>query len=55
MAKKGTRLKTVILECSVCGEKNYISERSNIQPIKKLELKKYCRKCRKHTMHKESK
>jgi len=55
MAKKGTRLKTLTLECSVCASRNYITERSNIQPVKKLEVKKHCKKCRKHTMHKESK
>ncbi len=55
MAKKGTRLKTITMECEVCGNRNYITERSNIQPIKKLELKKLCVKCKKHTKHKEGK
>jgi len=55
MAKKGNRLKTLVLECSICGSRNHITERSNIQPVKKLEIKKHCPKCRKHTVHKESK
>jgi len=55
MAKKGTRLNNLVLECTVYGRRNYVSARSNIQPIKKLELKKHCLNCRKHTAHKESK
>ena len=55
MAKKGTRLKTLTLECEVCGNRNYITERSNIQPITKLESNKYCKNCKKHTKHKEAK
>jgi large subunit ribosomal protein L33 len=55
MAKKGTRLKTLTLECEVCGNRNYITGRSNIQPVKKLEILKYCKYCKKHTKHKEAK
>jgi large subunit ribosomal protein L33 len=55
MAKKGTRTKNLVLECGECGGRNYVTERSNIQPVKKLELEKFCRNCRKHTKHKESK
>jgi len=55
MAKKGTRLKKLVLECSNCGGRNYVTERSNIQPVTKLEIKKHCKKCGKHTVHKESK
>lgn len=55
MAKKGTRLNNVVLECSKCGRRNFVTSRSNIQPITKLELKKYCPKCKEHLAHKESK
>ncbi|MCX6809293.1 MAG: 50S ribosomal protein L33 [Candidatus Berkelbacteria bacterium] len=55
MAKKGTRLNCLVLECTICGSRNKITQRSNIQPITKLELKKHCPKCKKHTVHKESK
>jgi len=55
MAKKGTRIKTLTLECEVCGNRNYITERSNIQPVKKIQIKKFCINCKKHTVHKESK
>jgi large subunit ribosomal protein L33 len=55
MAKKGTRLNNVVLECSKCSRRNYVTARSNIQPVKKLEIKKYCLNCKIHTVHKESK
>jgi len=55
MAKKGTRLNNLPLDCTECGNRNYVTTRSNIQPIKKLELKKFCKHCRKQTVHKESK
>jgi large subunit ribosomal protein L33 len=55
MAKKGTRIKNLVLECSTCGRRNYVTSRSNIQPVKKLEAKKHCLNCRTHTAHKESK
>jgi large subunit ribosomal protein L33 len=48
------------MECTSCGERNYRTEKGtpkdkrNAQPTK-LELKKYCPKERKHTVHKENK
>jgi len=55
MAKKGNRLNTLIMECVECGNRNYISTRSNIQPVQKVEISKFCKKCKKHTKHKEGK
>ena len=43
----------VWLECSVCGNRNYRTHKET-RGADRLELKKYCRKERKHTMHKES-
>jgi large subunit ribosomal protein L33 len=43
------------LECSECKKRNYISNRNVAETKEKLELKKYCSKCRKHTIHKEKK
>ena len=44
------------LECPECGRKNYRT-RKNKKKFKeiKLELKKYCSLCHKHTLHKETK
>ncbi len=42
----------VTLECTACKERNYMTSRET-KSGKRLELKKYCRRCRKHTLHKE--
>jgi large subunit ribosomal protein L33 len=43
----------VWLECTVCGARNYRTEKET-RGADRLELKKFCRKERKHTPHKES-
>jgi large subunit ribosomal protein L33 len=43
----------VWLECTVCGNRNYRTNKET-RGTNRLELKKFCRKERKHTMHKES-
>ncbi|MCK4226620.1 50S ribosomal protein L33 [candidate division WOR-3 bacterium] len=42
----------VRLECSECKERNYTT-RKNKDARGKLKLKKYCHRCKKHTLHKE--
>jgi len=42
------------LICTECKELNYTTEK-NKDHKEKLELKKYCQHCRKHTLHKEAK
>ncbi|NIT04471.1 50S ribosomal protein L33 [Candidatus Saccharibacteria bacterium] len=54
MAKKGNR-PFLRLECSECGSQNYTTTKSRVNTQEKLELKKFCPKCRKHTIHKEVK
>jgi large subunit ribosomal protein L33 len=53
MAKKGPR-QILGLVCSVCGHFNYVSEKNKTNTPKKLELRKFCKWCRKHTIHKET-
>jgi large subunit ribosomal protein L33 len=43
----------VWLECTVCGARNYRTQKET-RGASRLELKKFCRKERKHTPHKES-
>jgi large subunit ribosomal protein L33 len=43
----------VWLECTVCGSRNYRTPKET-RGSDRLELKKFCRKERKHTLHKES-
>lgn len=43
----------VILACEVCKRRNYVTTRNKQKKQKRLELRKYCKWCRKHTLHKE--
>ncbi|MGI6644271.1 MAG: 50S ribosomal protein L33 [Bacilli bacterium] len=44
---------TIILKCTVCNEENYITSKNKKNHPDRLELKKYCSRCRKSTVHKE--
>ena len=54
MALKGAN-QLVTLQCTVCKERNYSSTKNKKKHTEKLELKKYCPRCRKHTPHRETK
>ncbi|MCX6718576.1 MAG: 50S ribosomal protein L33 [Candidatus Staskawiczbacteria bacterium] len=43
------------VQCSVCKTTNYFTKKSKKVGEKKLELKKFCSTCRKHSVHKEGK
>ncbi len=43
------------LQCTICKRFNYWTSKNKKTVERKLELKKYCRWCRKHTLHKEAK
>lgn len=43
------------LECIECHSINYYSARNKKTIKDRLEMKKHCPKCKKHTMHKETK
>lgn len=45
----------VILKCSECGERNYYTTRNKKTHPNKMELMKYCSRCKKETLHKEGK
>lgn len=45
----------ITLECSVCKERNYQTEKNTKLNKEKMEIKKYCATCKKHTLHKETK
>jgi len=42
-------------KCEVCKSVNYHSTRNKKKIKEKISLKKYCKQCRKHTLHKEAK
>ena len=45
----------LFLECPECGNRNYRTDKNTAPNIPKLEVSKFCRHCRKHTVHKERK
>ncbi len=45
----------IILVCSECKNENYITRKNKKTNTERLELKKYCHKCNKSTLHKEKK
>jgi large subunit ribosomal protein L33 len=54
MAKTGVRV-AITLACTECKRRNYQTNKSKRNSPDRLEMKKFCRKCRKHTAHKEIK
>ena len=54
MAKKEDRVK-VTLACSVCKQRNYDTKKNKKNDPDRLEMNKFCKFCRKHTLHKETK
>lgn len=45
----------ITLECTVCRERNYSTTKNKRTMADKLVLSKFCKHCRKHTEHKETK
>lgn len=45
----------VILICEECLSRNYQTTKNKAAQKERLEIKKFCTKCNKHTLHKESK
>lgn len=53
MAKKAVR-SIITLACTECQERNYLSEKNRRNDQNRLEMKKYCPKCRQHRLHRET-
>ncbi|MBI5875991.1 MAG: 50S ribosomal protein L33 [Deltaproteobacteria bacterium] len=45
----------ITLACTDCKDRNYTTTKNKKTTPDRLELKKYCRHCRKHMVHKETK
>ena len=45
----------ITLACTECKNRNYSSDKNKKNDPGRLEVNKYCPKCRKHTLHKETK
>lgn len=44
----------VTLECTECKNRNYRSNKNNRNNPDRLALKKYCKTCGTHTLHRET-
>jgi len=45
----------ITLACGECKRRNYSTTKNKRNTTDRLELSKYCRWCRKHTIHRETK
>jgi large subunit ribosomal protein L33 len=45
----------IVLACSECKNRNYDKYKNKQNTPERIELKKYCKFCRTHTLHKEIK
>jgi len=45
----------VILACSECNSRNYTTNKNQLTSPSRLTVKKYCKNCKTHTIHKETK
>ncbi len=45
----------ITLACTECKRKNYTTTKNKRKHTDRLELRKYCKFCRKHTLHREIK
>lgn len=46
--------KKFALACSECGQRNYKMTPTQAGASERLELKKFCKRCKKHTLHKQT-
>ena len=54
MPKKENRM-VITLACVECKERNYTTEKNRKNDPGRIELRKFCPRCRKHTAHRETK
>lgn len=45
----------ITLACSECKQRNYMTTKDKKKNTEKMELRKYCKFCNTHTVHKEIK
>ena len=45
----------ITLACTECKQRNYNTTKDKKTMTDRMEIKKYCRFCKKHTLHKETK
>ncbi|MCL7749104.1 50S ribosomal protein L33 [Halalkalibacter alkaliphilus] len=45
----------VVLACEVCQSRNYVTEKNKQSHSNRIEMKKFCKTCQEHTLHRETK
>ncbi|MBN1565913.1 MAG: 50S ribosomal protein L33 [Anaerolineae bacterium] len=55
MAKRKDIRLVIHFACTECNERNYTSMKNRRNDPQRLELTKYCSRCKKHTLHRETK
>jgi len=55
MPKKGEARVIIHLACTECKERTYTTTKSKKNDPQRLELRKYCPRCRTYTLHREVK
>jgi len=56
MAAKGKENRVLVtLACVECKSRNYITEKNKKNDPERMELRKYCPRCREHRQHRETK
>jgi len=55
MASKKEARVNVVMACTECKSRNYITTKNRQKHQQRLELKKYCPRCRSHHSHREDK
>ena len=45
----------ITLACTECKQRNYQTTKNKKNDTDRIEIKKYCKFCKKHTSHKETK
>ena len=52
---KGEFMRTLVtLACTDCKRRNYTTKKNKQNTPDRMELKKYCKWCRQHTLHRET-
>ena len=54
MAKKQDRI-IIYLACTECKERNYTTSKNKRNDPNRIELQKFCPRCRQHRLHRETK
>jgi large subunit ribosomal protein L33 len=54
VAKKADRI-IIYLACTECKDRNYTTSKNKRNDPNRLELEKFCPRCREHRLHRETK